>query len=610
MHLSNSIPAPGLGGVVPSTKALPGELAGPALNPTAAPTEFALLFAGMAGDTPPAAPPPPPFGFGVLAAATTVADEPAAECGETAEDPAATGDEPDPGEGEPVVPVPAENPAGMPVPVWAVARGLDRADLGAPPPPPASDPDATGTTDLPAPAAEVRRGGAAAPAVPPAWSAGLPGQPSLSPVVVRDQTRPTGQEDDAEAGRDPVAAAKPATTRPAAVPATPATGGSAALAATPAVPAAAAVSPAQPPPAVAGPARPARAAPASAATPAAPATGVGENPLPVETESSEPSPAADLRPDRDLLPPGLALGRNRAEAVAAAALAGTPRPPAPGQARSALAPGAEARTAFRAETSVAAELPAENIAGATTETTGPRSGLVAKSGKSFLNADKEEVKQDEVTLGTGGAKGESAMSLTSFQRRPLSEFVPPVASFNLTSDVGEAARTTGLGETASPARVALRAVNAVAEVKEQIAAGGSSVVNMRFSVAGADLAVRVESRSGEVHVTFRSDSAELRSALAEEWQAVSASEAGRPLRAIDPVFAPAGHSGHEQSEGHAAGDTAMGYERHPDSRHPDDPPVPSQTTHRFSTAPATRAVPALPPRTNSITHQHRLQAFA
>jgi hypothetical protein len=63
----------------------------------------------------------------------------------------------------------------------------------------------------------------------------------------------------------------------------------------------------------------------------------------------------------------------------------------------------------------------------------------------------------------------------------------------------------------------------------------------------------VELREGAVHTTFRTDSTELRSALAHEWQSVSGQASDRPVKMADPVFAGS-HGGSSSSS--FAGDNA------------------------------------------------------
>jgi hypothetical protein len=85
---------------------------------------------------------------------------------------------------------------------------------------------------------------------------------------------------------------------------------------------------------------------------------------------------------------------------------------------------------------------------------------------------------------------------------------------------------------------AQRAVDAVLTAVDRFSSGERHSVNLNFSVGGSDLNVRVELRADEVHATFRTDSPELRNALAHEWQAANgAAESGeRTLRLVTPVF--------------------------------------------------------------------------
>jgi len=652
MQLSNSIPAPGFGGPLPSSSTVSADLPGRGLNPSAAPADFALLFAGVAAATPGGGPAPVPCGAGAWVSEPSSDGDVPDEDGDGEADLSAADGESEAGTNNEslaaaVLPVQLqpENPAAA-CAVALAASGEDGA----------TEREAAETSGIATEptVGEARRSVARAYSSPSVRANHAPAavfaprsENAETPKAYRSvDTAPAGTD---EAGfrpervpavpAAPLTPATPATSATPATPATPATATTGASPATPAVPATAANGAA--PAAAGGPGgvdrpigRQVTPAGAKVALPGFKPSGPTEVPVPAvdEANAGEPTtegvavaaevapaseedaspdatPAAGKRRPSENLPAGLALGRNRAEAMAAAAATEGPRPPAPGLARAAVEPGADSRSLFR-RPSAAVEVPAEKIAAAANAAAAAPAEPAQKSERSFLEPSEEGLTHGAAPLGTGVAKGEPAMSLTNFQRRPLSDFVPPMTSFMATTDAGETTRTPGFSETASASRVALRAVNAVAEVKEQIAAGGSSVVNMRFSVAGADLAVRVESRSGEVHVTFRSDSAELRTALAEEWQAVSASEAGRPLRAIDPVFAAAGSSARDSAAGDAGGDAAMNYQRDPESRHPDDSPVPSRTTQRFPAGQTARAPQVAPPRAHLVSSQSRLQAFA
>jgi len=74
----------------------------------------------------------------------------------------------------------------------------------------------------------------------------------------------------------------------------------------------------------------------------------------------------------------------------------------------------------------------------------------------------------------------------------------------------------------------------VTDLQAAASVGAQSAVNLKFNVAGENLSVRVALQGGQVHTQFRTDSGELRTALAHEWQSVSS--AGGTSRFADPVF--------------------------------------------------------------------------
>jgi hypothetical protein len=75
----------------------------------------------------------------------------------------------------------------------------------------------------------------------------------------------------------------------------------------------------------------------------------------------------------------------------------------------------------------------------------------------------------------------------------------------------------------------------VTDLQAAAVQGAQSAVNLRFNVAGENLSVRVALQAGQVHTQFRTDSGELRTALAHEWQSVGL--ASGTSRFADPVFA-------------------------------------------------------------------------
>jgi len=118
------------------------------------------------------------------------------------------------------------------------------------------------------------------------------------------------------------------------------------------------------------------------------------------------------------------------------------------------------------------------------------------------------------------------------------------------SQVGVNGRMAGTQPEASPnvrAAQAVDAVVALVDAQAGRAQGSASAVRLNFNFNGDDLAVRVTVSNGVVHTQFRTDSQELRDAIATQWQA-SPSASGSSLSFLRPSFTGAS----------AAGDSAPG----------------------------------------------------
>ena len=167
------------------------------------------------------------------------------------------------------------------------------------------------------------------------------------------------------------------------------------------------------------------------------------------------------------------------------------------------------------------------------------SGFEDRSRKT-LSASIQEVIGDKAPLGTDAAHYAPVMPASSLSQPQFADVRDHVSALAGPTLPAEPTSAGGLLTPEVAAGAAHRAVNAVLEAAERFAPASSHAVNLQFSVAGSnDLAVRIELRAGEVRATFHTDSPELRTALAREWQAVSGSAAGHALRSVDPVFAPA-----------------------------------------------------------------------
>ena len=90
-----------------------------------------------------------------------------------------------------------------------------------------------------------------------------------------------------------------------------------------------------------------------------------------------------------------------------------------------------------------------------------------------------------------------------------------------------------------PAVIAQRAVEAVVQVVETQAAARlqpAPGVQLQLKLGGEDIAIRVELREGNVHTQFRTDSHEVRQAIAHEWSILRAESPERSLRYLEPEF--------------------------------------------------------------------------
>jgi|GEM_PF-2072459 len=167
-------------------------------------------------------------------------------------------------------------------------------------------------------------------------------------------------------------------------------------------------------------------------------------------------------------------------------------------------------------------------------------GGVLDSIKTFLEPIEQSVTSEITSVGTSVAESAAVMPAVAIPTHPIASNASDRASL-WNEALSPALERTGTVDTTmfstESTDSAHRAVEAVLTAAERVASGGRQSVDLHFSVGGADLNVRVEMRADQVHATFRTDSAELRSALANEWQSVNAAGNGESsLRLAPPVF--------------------------------------------------------------------------
>jgi hypothetical protein len=214
-------------------------------------------------------------------------------------------------------------------------------------------------------------------------------------------------------------------------------------------------------------------------------------------------------------------------------LAITPEAAAPtGSNRSAAwsSPFAPARDA------AAVAVPAENSAAAAKAIPAEIFPRKSAAEKNFLTAGKQLLTPPAAEAGIAVAQTPLAMPAA-----PTASLAPAAAAASLVAFEAKPAANPAEAPSATstaPQAIAQRAVDTVTSIVDAQAASRmqpAPSVQLRFKVGAEDLAVRVELRHGEVRTEFQTDSAELRSALAQEWRAVVARpEAG--IRFLDPVI--------------------------------------------------------------------------
>lgn len=167
----------------------------------------------------------------------------------------------------------------------------------------------------------------------------------------------------------------------------------------------------------------------------------------------------------------------------------------------------------------AAYAPREKFAAERAAATDERLSQNSEANISFLSTDGESFMGDESAVGIDVAKSTAVMPAPSSPVTFASLAPVAVSVLDVASSPVQEAPEVSVPEAVSNAEraveVVLRAVDTAADREQKI-------VKLEFSVGEADLSVHVELAADEVRTTFRTESPELRAALAHEWQAVSA----------------------------------------------------------------------------------------
>jgi hypothetical protein len=327
-------------------------------------------------------------------------------------------------------------------------------------------------------------------------------------------------------------------------------------------------------------------------------------------------PSFELAPDKTAIAAADTVALAAPTASPSAAPAASTLPSAPGSAEDLAAAVTVATTLSAEGASNLPSAPKAKIA-ARTEFRGTAENLdISASDKNFLNTGVERVANTSARVGTDVAKSGPVMSTTTLTDQPAPAAVPAHASFAPVArveatDFSAIEATVAPGESASVAD-AHRAVEAVLVAADRTANGDRHTVNLHFTVAGNELAVRVEMRADEVRATFHTASPELRDALAREWQAVRADPSTDSSLRLAPAVFTSGQ-GNTNGGSSSLGGDASSRQRDPGAQRGED-----QTSSTFATrslrtpdsAPASSVLTPAAASANARGGAHRLLAHA
>jgi hypothetical protein len=301
----------------------------------------------------------------------------------------------------------------------------------------------------------------------------------------------------------------------------------------------------------------------------------------VAANPSEPAIAPTITPNQDTPNPAVTAGALKASDQAAAASLQN--------FAAASVPAARASSGGRALSGVALE----KIAATPEFSASIKNVVNSVSGKSAVVARNEQVASSSAKPGISSA--ELDVPMARFNVEPLApSAAAPAAPVNETVP----ASTPPAAESSNVA-AAHRAVETVVDLSERFAARDRHSVSLQFTVGDTDLRVHVALRAGAVHTTFQTDSAELRDALASEWQnVVSSTAAERTHRHAAPVFT--------STESSMSGGGGDGASRGRHSQTPEAQPSFGRFgASRHQPAPGGTAAPVeVPAASNSSQHLH------
>jgi hypothetical protein len=181
----------------------------------------------------------------------------------------------------------------------------------------------------------------------------------------------------------------------------------------------------------------------------------------------------------------------------------------------------------------------------------PNSTAAKAAIKKIQSASGKQVTDTSQPVGTAVAKVTATMPPTATLERPASATPLFAVTPQAPSSGSPAQQQPAQAEATGTAKGAVEAAMTAAEMLNSGAAPGA--MNFQFTMGDADLNLRVELRNGSVQATFSTDSPQLRSDLANEWQSSASGNSQSSLHLAQPVFTGAGGSASGQQQGRNGG---------------------------------------------------------
>jgi hypothetical protein len=222
--------------------------------------------------------------------------------------------------------------------------------------------------------------------------------------------------------------------------------------------------------------------------------------------------------------------------------------------------------------------------------------------KKTVVAEAKKLTAASRQVGTHGANREVSMSASTANPLPATDFLTGASL--VAGEKFQAGALAAPAEAATPAAVqAPRLVQEIRAIADRISSIDRNTVEVRFDFSESDrLSVRVEYRDGAVHTTFRTDSAPLREAIAQQWQAQATPADQRNYRLAEPVFT--GNSAASQ-DFNASGDRSGSDSSRFSEQHAGRNPAAPSQSGRGTSVSSSLSPAANPIRTDSSHLFHR-----